>query len=674
MKFKSVLIYSFFTLFMFASVSAIDYNDAVLYMSNTEISEYDVYGGVTGTNGKIGGAYDFDGIDDYLITDYSVPNTNMPYSISLWVYRDSNTDTDVVIGQTEITSAEPLGLIYGVSGNTNIYFRHAGLTNNVGTGFSTGQWHHIVMTYDGAGNVEGYLNNNNIVSNTGIQTTTASTNFNIGRYGSYDFHYLNGTIDDAVIYDRVITLTEISDIYNTGSGAKADTIASDYIFYATLDSLDDLSNNLNYCSAYNGITSINEYWDFDGTDDYIARDGFDLSDSTINLWAYADNDYGTRQENPFSFYIDGTHRMQLQFYASDQVVVYQNCGGVTWSDSSSGTVDDYWVNDDWNMITITSNSVSDTTKLYINKNEITDLNLDSSLCDYSLGSLNLGVANTGTLGAYWDGKIDQVSVWDSELSSVEISELYGLHIEIVSPVNDYNFTFDVENTTLEINTDLVSNCEYEYLGANYSMTTTDNLSHAEFFDMGVAVNSSKQFDITYHCTSPGVDTVSESITFYQQQVPLNFEIYVPQDQQHFDYDTNLITFHVETNYMSDCDYLVYNMSTYTPFTSTGAIVHKTNYTLFYPDVNVYPVSFKCSGNIVNETVILNVTFIIDPDTAWGLPQVTGQLPQVGQDIGGFFSNIGSGTITFIFSLAIVGSIVGLLLAIVAGIRNIAGRF
>jgi len=52
-----------------------------------------------------------------------------------------------------------------------------------------------------------------------------------------------------------------------------------------------------------------------------------------------------------------------------------------------------------------------------------------------------------------------------------------------------------------------------------------------------------------------------------------------------------------------------------------------------------------------------------------LTDTTGQLPQVGSDLGNFLANLAPGVVAFIFILAIVGGIIGLFGAVVFVVRN-----
>jgi len=99
-----------------------------------------------------------------------------------------------------------------------------------------------------------------------------------------------------------------------------------------------------------------------------------------------------------------------------------------------------------------------------------------------------------------------------------------------------------------------------------------------------------------------------------------------------------------------------------------------NYNGIYT-VRVYTES---AGNVaLNNEVILNVydyqngVVYSAPSTPSGdtLTDTTGQLPQVGSNIGSFLSNMAPGVVAFIFILSIIGGIVGLFAAVVTVIKN-----
>lgn len=52
-----------------------------------------------------------------------------------------------------------------------------------------------------------------------------------------------------------------------------------------------------------------------------------------------------------------------------------------------------------------------------------------------------------------------------------------------------------------------------------------------------------------------------------------------------------------------------------------------------------------------------------------LTDTTGQLPQVGSDLGDFLTNLAPGVVGFVFVLAIIGGILGIFGGIVLVIKN-----
>lgn len=88
------------------------------------------------------------------------------------------------------------------------------------TTLSTGSYYHVVCTYGGGDDGTVYVNgadetaaSTNSWSNTG---TNGNGGFEIGG-ASYDNSFGNAIFDDFRIYDKELTSTEVSNLYNTGS-------------------------------------------------------------------------------------------------------------------------------------------------------------------------------------------------------------------------------------------------------------------------------------------------------------------------------------------------------------------------------------------------------------------------------------------------------------------------
>jgi hypothetical protein len=87
-------------------------------------------------------------------------------------------------------------------------------------------WYHIALTYDGA-NLIGYINasatDGGTIAATGNLANAADA-FWIGRHGSNsDARNWKGYIDDVAVFSRALSATEITSVYNSGTGRVLDT-------------------------------------------------------------------------------------------------------------------------------------------------------------------------------------------------------------------------------------------------------------------------------------------------------------------------------------------------------------------------------------------------------------------------------------------------------------------
>ena len=226
------------------------------------------------TTGKIGKAFGFDGVNDYII----LPNNSLPlskmslsskgsvvgqyntyttptigsttfdsaqdvmgvdYSISTWVYL-----TDVTSSQYVIASYDASGTgyqygwgIYVGSGKIAQYENFGSSNNNVQATITANTWNHVVFVRKAPlkngtdnGTIKVYING------TLIATTSPTTNNSIRllqfpslttigcqRWGAGNANYFlkNGSKIDALsVWDKQLTATEVTDLYNSGNGKQ----------------------------------------------------------------------------------------------------------------------------------------------------------------------------------------------------------------------------------------------------------------------------------------------------------------------------------------------------------------------------------------------------------------------------------------------------------------------
>lgn len=168
---------------------------------------------------------------------------------------------DVNINRTASNSQVRVALISNES--TNNYLS---CITTLGTvSISINIWYHLIITYNGNSLVSGlkcYLNNVSknftiIVRNTLTDTIKdSSAKFNLGN--SNLSPYFRGKIDEAVVYDRVLTATEVSQRYNSGTGTET-LFGSAYLQYH-LNELSGSDVTDSSANLRNGITIGSPLW------------------------------------------------------------------------------------------------------------------------------------------------------------------------------------------------------------------------------------------------------------------------------------------------------------------------------------------------------------------------------------------------------------------------------
>lgn len=103
---------------------------------------------------------------------------------------------------------------------------------------STGTWYHVACVYDAsAGSCEFFVDGSSIGSEgSGVNSLKNSTgDFHIGA-GNTQYHW-DGLIDEVGIWDKTLTSSEITDLYNSGSGLPYDAGSSGPANVKTIDTI-----------------------------------------------------------------------------------------------------------------------------------------------------------------------------------------------------------------------------------------------------------------------------------------------------------------------------------------------------------------------------------------------------------------------------------------------------
>lgn len=230
----------------FDNVSALgeDYNDT------NDSFVYDFSGssnhGTTKNNlvwnargGKYGGAFEFDGSNDYIDcgNDVSFDITD-EITIEAWIKPNGGYSigdgNGWVVGKDKMYR---MGM-YGASGKSFLY-----INSGAGGVFSVkdtwnDEWYHIVGTYNkdaGSNQLNMYING--ILNNSATYSTAISTDVSAVRVGTHlTSEYFNGSIDEVRIYNRSLSADEVLMHYYSNL-QKYDTAR--WLFYSNVSNLID---------------------------------------------------------------------------------------------------------------------------------------------------------------------------------------------------------------------------------------------------------------------------------------------------------------------------------------------------------------------------------------------------------------------------------------------------
>ena len=199
----------------------------------------------------------FDGLSSS-ITVFGLRGQNfLPVTFSVWINGAPSNNSDVgVIGNYAIASAAGTGVFatldylhawyFGARGN--VYDEQGGL--NSGNTLDS-SWHQIVVTYDDSGGVI-YKDGAALKSLTWIGKPSSSISqftFLIGEYAASDgsqMRFFHGSLDDIRIYSRVLSSSEVAELFNFEGSPIAQAIA-----FVTNDFVSGINLSYGGCSYTN---------------------------------------------------------------------------------------------------------------------------------------------------------------------------------------------------------------------------------------------------------------------------------------------------------------------------------------------------------------------------------------------------------------------------------------
>ena len=394
----------------------------------------------------------FDGVDDRVEINRTLGSGYAELSISTWVKYNNNVATSnkyhpivAKIGPSFGNSFALQNLRSGASSNGGELYFNVQTPNGSFTAFSgvvpsQNVWYNIVGTYDGS-NVKIYID--------GVLKGTLSASGNINSnnelmmlgdagYGGYS-SILNGNLDEVSVYSRGLTQSEVTDIFGQGVPSDVSSIPNieAWLRMGDGDTANTIKDNVGSnngtmvnMNASNFVTDVPTFSKksiaLDGVDDYVNC-GTNLallgSATTFSAWIKMTDATSFRVLHKG---IAGNREYAFGVGTSDTLFLILYNGSTNYIGKvSTSTMTSY--QGQWIHICATydgSTNASGIT-LYVNGSVFNSNSISggsyTAPSGNSNGNVYIGRYNT----EYADGNIDEVSVFNLELSQSDVTSIYN---------------------------------------------------------------------------------------------------------------------------------------------------------------------------------------------------------------------------------------------------------
>ncbi len=413
--------------------------------------------------GVSGQALDFNGSNEYIsIADSSSLDVSTQVSISVWIKPDTVVTAERnIIAKNYIDSTNgqhayglavnSAGIVYGwVDGDGSWGGGDLVTAGENYSNLSVNEWHHIVMTYNGSV-LRFYRDGiNTAVSSVNSITIHNSTQPLFIAHKSDWSNYFDGKIDEVLVYNRALSTDEITTLYNLGNRhTKPSPQNNDgLVGYWTMDSDDlewgqtsaevrDHSGNGNNGDAVS-MTSANsvtgkygQALDFDGANDYVMDSSINFTTpDSFGLWFKPDNTITSASSCQgiltlrYGGVVTDYFHVGLGSCAGDvtdeAVTILHDASGRTSVTSVSFTANTWY-----RMDFVWGGSYYD---IYINGVQQTvtkggAISHAARLTDAE--RIEIGAEYDASPNLFFNGKIDDVRIYNRTISAIEIANLYN---------------------------------------------------------------------------------------------------------------------------------------------------------------------------------------------------------------------------------------------------------
>lgn len=396
-------------------------------------------------------SFSFNGTDDYLNfgNDNSIRNKTMSFGV--WVYpRDSN---------SELFSFRLNGgpyQIYEISQGSVVYSFEDGSTKQLNFSISQEEWTHVFSTYNNTTNeIKVYKNGSQVNSGTSNNVSLALNGAGASVSNLYagcsrpGLRHADAMIDDARVYNRVLSQAEIEQLYNIRSDRSygspyvprkpvaASNLVAWYPFEGEASDATAFqpwaADDTDYSGTVNGATyqesggvtdirrgSNTAAYEFDTTGN-IELFNHGLSSHSISCWLNTDVlGYNTGGSNAliFGYYDGGGAKYTIINMDGDSLNYRIDDGSNSYTKVAGSSINTV----EWNHAVLTYNSSTSNVKAYLDGSLLGEISYSSGIV-FDTGNYYIG--GNPVNGTNFDGKVDDCRIYNRALTESEVSSIYN---------------------------------------------------------------------------------------------------------------------------------------------------------------------------------------------------------------------------------------------------------
>ena len=378
----------------------------------------------------------FDGVDDHIAVSNSISlDPKDQITLFAWVKPDIVKDDVSILSNSSYPSSgyelwQSTPSEEGVNKVRFTFRSYNSIENVINTSkdYSINEFHLIVATYiksDGVLKlyVDGILDSI-LEDNTSGLVTPVQDLWIGGWSSSPTSRHFSGIIDDIRIYNKALSETEINALYHEGGWTGNEPEGELVAYYPFNGNANDESGNDNDGTNNGAMLTTDRFGNensamsFDGVDDFVETSDYtDRWDNwSTSIW------FRTNSENSFQIMLG----RELQGIYNDFEIHYNPYGNNKLLVETDGSQNNQFYSiseissNKWCSLIATYDGVSK--KIYINGTLDNQQEDNDALIDL-VAPLLIG-RHPGENGRYFDGKLDDIRIYNKALTEIEINDLY----------------------------------------------------------------------------------------------------------------------------------------------------------------------------------------------------------------------------------------------------------